>query len=613
MKEYKSDFWNNLFGTSKDITDRTVPEMDLVNLTAEELDTYITELKNTLSELWKVENKIRKDNSKEKLSRKLHRHEQISDTTIKLEVAKKQKNKSQVSDKVITGTKTYGKSATSSATMVLTKLTFATTYDVCSDDVKDFNDYKKFYILEDKGKYYHWLYTRTNADDFNTIKPEPIPITFSSTDKITGTATLKVDAKTPFSKAPKIRITDMGKQYTFTTVRGKTKGEFEVSFNSENKPYKNTVQYIKTFELLFEYSEDDKNWIKAGSSMNELYITWKQPDYRNFKITASKTTTMQIKCSANNHKENILESLLWWGCNQAKGLGNQHKNNTDNEEQIVDASFKIIATRKVTRKREGSPYLTIDWSHLGLGYWRNSSATRGGFTRGVRSLLKNGESRCGEWNDLMAHLCLIQGITNYDTVAIATSDMSAAFSLPSGTINAYSKTHTVKETRDHAHTSYGIHEQHVFIKYLTYYTKQAGLIDSSLAAHGFKQELLLVKNCNITAYPGGVLPNSVYNDKKSAAQGNDDAINIFWDHIWFRHKSTMRFYDASYGQSFTRKDSTLNDYCNRMLDGLYFKKHLSNGKNLYIRHIPSYLYGNHEYKVVKKNMHVYLHTTQDNV
>jgi hypothetical protein len=614
MKGDKSGLWQYLFGSSKDVANSTNTLVNPSNLTTEELDTHITKLEKTLSELWEVENAMNQSDSKERIDKKLDRHRQISDTTLVLEDAKNQKNRSSRSGKVITGTKTYGDSSSPTATLVLTKLAFDTKYDVCSDDVKDFKDYKKFYILEDKGKYYHWLYVRTNKDDYSTIKPEPIPITFASTDQIKGTAILKVNSKTPFSKAPKIRIIDTNKHYTFGIEKGKTQGEFTVKFKSNNIPFKNTVQYIKNFELLFEYSEDGTNWIKAGSSKNELYITWKQPDYRKFQKTRSLDATMQIKCKANRNKENILESLLWWGCHQATGLGNQLKNSADNEEHIIDAFFKTIATRRVTRKREGTSYLVKDWSKDGLGYWRNSSSTKGTFARGIRNLIKEGEARCGEWSDLMAHLCLVQGIINHDTVAIATHDMAVAFNLPSGTVNAYSKTHTVQETRGYMRTVWKIPEKHVYIEQPKYHPKQASLIDTSLASNGFKKELLLVKNCNITAYPGGALPNSIFNDKKSLAQGNDDPINIFWDHVWFRHKSTMRFYDASYGQSFASKnDSTLSSYCNRMLDGLYFKKHLAKGKNLYIRHRKSYLYADHDYKVIKKNMQVYTHTTTDTI
>lgn len=169
-------------------------------------------------------------------------------------------------DGFITGKIEYGEESTS--LMALTKVAFNTQYDICSDEVENFSDYRRFWILEDGGKYYHWLKERKNTNDYLEHKPNPIPITFASTDTISLKATFKVTSQESFTSTPSVRATDKSGKYLFNTVTGKTNGEFEITFKSTNKPFENTIQYIPSFEILFEYSQDN-----GGTSLNSSVKT----------------------------------------------------------------------------------------------------------------------------------------------------------------------------------------------------------------------------------------------------------------------------------------------------------------------------------------------------
>lgn len=516
----KTDFWKNLFGTSNDSAKSAKSDIKRENLKGLELENYISTLKKELSTLWEKENHIKANNITEHRRTKLKRHKKISDTTIEIEESKKQLGAK--TSKIITGKKTYGQDANPKAILVLTKVAFDTKYDVCSDDIADFNDYKKFYILQDNGKYYHWLYQRTNSDDYATIKPEPIPITFASTDKVKLTATLKVTSSDSFTQPPQIRITDRDKKYTFDIEKGKTTGEFEVIFKSNNKPYKDTIQHIPNFELIFEYSEDGTNWIKAGSCINTLYVTWKEPKYNSYRTESSQKETLKIKASFNG-KENIQETLLSIGCRQAKGLGNSTKKTADNAEHILDAIFREFEPLKITRTREGTRYLDKDLSSEGLGYWRKASSLTGRFTRGLRTLLRDGEARCGEFTSFFIHIALSQGI----------------------------------ETNKFAFTS----------------AVGAGLIPA-LIPPKYINSIFLVKTWTIKD-PKAPSENPPTGNK---AQGNDKPMHFFWDHVFaiFDKGTEQKYYDPSYGikgsNFFTKPKELLNNYSSNSLTGVLFTK-----------------------------------------
>ncbi|HEX8577594.1 MAG TPA: hypothetical protein VF677_15010 [Flavobacterium sp.] len=491
------------------------------------------------------------------------------------------------------------KSTLTTGIISLDKVAVKTDYDVCNDEVGDSKDYKNFWILEDKGKYYHWLKTRTNTED--TTKPTPLPITLASGRKFEFTATfitiLPIDGI-------QVRVRDKHGKYTFANKPHPKKAngeEHPIEFKSTDTPYKDTVQYFSDtdpFELIFDYTLDGISWTPLGSVRFELYITWKEPEYAKFIFDSDPLKTMRIECNASAEK-NILETLLWLGCNQAQGKGK-------NEEEILDAAFKKFESRIVTRAREGkkrpdgiTPYLIKDWSTEGLGYWRGTSSPtpppppptspKSTFAndRSLRYLLSKGEARCGEWTNFIEHLCLTQGITDFDTVAVATNDMGHMFKssgLTTGNVNKIAEVTSLPDMY-----TMGFPKGEIYIKYTKFHPKSSGSLDASLSKAGLKEELLLVKNCKIIDRldsTGTIIPDELINDQKSQAQGNDDAVNVFWDHIWFRHKGSMRFLDASYGKSFSSKaESTLENYCNKMLDGLYFHKDITpKGKKLYIRH-----------------------------
>lgn len=472
MSDKKSNFLMKIFNNSDT---SNAPQMNRNELNDEELGNYIQGLKDKLDALWKEENYIKENSINEKTKLTLDRHKKITDTTIELDASQKQQG-SKASKKIITGEKKYGQDAAPKAVLLLTKVAFKTKYDICSDDLADFSDYKKFYILKDSGKYYHWLYKRTNPDDYSSIKPPIIPITFSSIAKIELTATFKVTSSDAFSTLPKIRIHDKDSKYIFVDGAGKTSGEFEVSFTTSNTPYVNTVQYIPNFELIFEYSEDGKTWVKAGSCINTLYITWREPKYSSFRKESSPKDTLQIKTTFNG-KENIQETLISIGCKQAKGKGNSTSKIEDNAEQILDAIFKVFEPLKITRTREGTPYLNKNLSNEGLGYWRNSSSLTGQFTRGVRTLLRDGESRCGEFTSFFIHIALSQGI-DVDQFAFTSAVGAGLVPVPS----------PVK----------------------------------------FINSIFLVKTWTIKD-PGAPIENAPIGNK---AQGNAKPMHFFWDHVF---------------------------------------------------------------------------------
>jgi len=263
-----------------------------------------------------------------------------------------------------------------SGRLKLTKVKFLTTYDVCSDEVARFSNFKNFYVLKDGGSYYHWLPKKDEKGkrkrkSVDVGKPAAIPITFASTDFIELEATFEVVSDEDFKDIPKVKVTHNTKKYTFNTILdGKKSEEFTLKFKSDNKPFENTVEYIKTFTLNFEYSDDgkktddkSKTWHPAGSSVNTLYVTWKEPEWEVFMDTdkGNQQTTMQVRCNKNGKKPNILESLLWLGCKEAIGKGYTHRVNAhltqaeadiENEEEILDAIFKQFKDLQVWRCRD---------------------------------------------------------------------------------------------------------------------------------------------------------------------------------------------------------------------------------------------------------------------
>ncbi|WP_395075657.1 hypothetical protein [Flavobacterium sp.] len=448
------------------------------------------------------------------------------------------------------------KSNLSTGIISLEKIAVKTTYDVCNDEVDNFSDFKNFWILENDGKYYHWLKKSligiTEADDKK--KPAAIPITLASTDNFTFKATFKTIL--PIDGI-EVRVRDKDNKYTFTTKPHAKQAKdalYEIEFKSTNTPYKDTIQYFETFELIFDYSLDKKSWTPLGSAMFCFYLTWKKPMWDKFegdKLTPNETVDMMLLCK-KSFKKNILETLLWLGCNQASGKGNLSKNNEENEEQIISSVFKQFTSKKVLRKREGS-YITKNWTSQGMGYWRGisavdaqsglpaarvqprkfyDSATGKHIDRNSRVILKYGEFRCGEWSDFYTYISMCQGIP---------LSQFAIFSGRGDNQNYYFKIDPV--------------------------TKKPSYINPNLSKVDASGKLIENYYANWVFYVKGgwtfsdpkepVLSASIAN----RAQGNSNPLHEFSDHVFvlFERSGKKLWLDPSYGLSSTTKHPTNND------------------------------------------------------
>ena len=509
------------------------------------LEEQLVLLKDRLRQLWHEEGLARNRDQPEPMSKTLERHTEISEKTgAMLEVKRQQRaaDPGVQSQKVITGSPEYGEPALPSARLELKRVAFNTTFDVCSDDVADFSDYRKFYILEDSGNYYHWLKTRTNPDDALTVKPAPIPITFASSDAIEFTATFEVISAQPFTTPPTIRVTDKADKYVFADGAGQVSGEFEVTFRAGNLPYDETIQYLPGFELVFDYSEDGASWVGAGSCINDLYLTWRTPIYDNFAPERlNERTTMRVQARFNSNTRCILESILRLGCEPARGLGNSTVSTSNptiieqmRSEIVIDAIFSIFRPLELLRAREGTPYLDNDLTNKGLGYWRDTSASDLSFSafrtyRSLRYLLQVGEARCGEFAAMLYHLALCQGIKLYDFVIFSPA-IAPGYQHPRNDPRYYNGVFLVK--------GWSINDP---------------MAPVELPAIGNK------------------------------AQGNTAPQHFFWDHVFcvLQTNQGMKYYDPSYGIQangyHTGIQNLLNDYASVALEGIVYGKEDANG------------------------------------
>ena len=453
----------------------------------------------------------------------------------------------------------YGKASEEKAKLQVTKVAFETSYDICSDDYgllyeeknekgeviatksQDESYYIKTYILEDEGEYYHWLNKRNNPLDDKKYKPDVLPITFASEEPIGLKAILRVVSDKKCDSTPQVRVTHKTrdkKKYKFKTfsVKPLDDQQYEVVVVSTNLPFEGTIKYLEIFELLFEYSEDGKTWVSAGTSRNTLYVTWKCPlfEYFSTKEDDSLLNNIQI-VSRITKKRNILETLLWLGCANGKGK---------DEETIVKNIFLPFEGRLVTRAREGTSYLNFNWCDEGLGYWRGISnndnpirdknmteynmfydkPNKEFIHRGLRTLLSYGEARCGEWTEFLKHILLVQGIPINDKkeTFIIVIDGVKPTKVNDPTIIRFRKpsiSFTVKDA--------------VFVKNI----------------QNIKEFII---------------------EGKSEAQGNKDAQAYFGDHIfmYFREKFFM---DPSYGILLKEKESNLEGYCKKCITSVFLK------------------------------------------
>ncbi len=393
------------------------------------------------------------------------------------------------------------------------KIKVTTEFDVCNDGVLNDSDFKNFWILEDAGKYYHWLSTRKNKED--ELKPTTLPITIASNKYFEFIATFKTIL--PVDNL-KIRVRDKDNQYTFR-IQPSTKTakniEFDILFKSENIPYEKMAKYFPNFELIVDCSTDETTWIPLGSVFFCLYITKEKSLYADFETRSAETMKIQF-----NGKPNICETLLWLGSSQANNLLPDAS-----ESEVIDSIFKKFSTLKVVRRREGTGLVQPNWSNVGLGYWRNNSSATGSFTRGLRSLLRDGEARCGEWTTFFVHILLTQGLAvGQDTIGICTE---YGYTLPQ--------------------------------RYFPNYIETSRNYKPSPTPLQFA-----VKNA-IHSDPSN--PRITTGD--SAGQGNPQAEPLFIDHFWFYYTRGNQFYDASYGKASTSADSNLQKYCADNLNSVF--------------------------------------------
>jgi hypothetical protein len=432
----------------------------------------------------------------------------------------------------------------------LEKIKVETIYDVCNDEVKSLTDLSSFWILEDKGKNYHWLKKRTNANDLN--KPIQLPITLASDSLFKFEVTFKTIL--PSAKI-KIRARDKDDKYVFKqveTTKSTKKGmDFTETFESNGTPYNGTAKYFPNFELIFEYSIDGNSWTPLGSANFCFYLTWKKPLFSDFD--PSGIENMQINYKG---RDNICETLLWLGCSQANTL-----TKISGEEQIMDEIFKKFKTLKIIRRREGTSLLSIDWSVDGLGYWRNASSTTSSAAfssgRSLRFLLANGEARCGEWTIFLKHIFLTQGMSvGSDTIGICT---------------------------EIAATTYG------FQGFTPPYNKQSKTFKGVPPSYQFSVKKAVHDDIND--------PNKTTGD--SAGQGNPKTQPLFIDHFWFYYTKGKRFYDASYGVSYDSKESNLIKYCSENLNSVFLVNGVR-GNNLV-----------KPFSIEKSDLHDYIKSTND--
>jgi hypothetical protein len=477
------------------------------------------------------------------------------------------------------------KSPISTGLISLEKIAVKTIYDVCNDEVKDFNDDENFWILENGGKYYHWLKKRTNTKDVN--KPKEIPITLESTSAFVFHATFKTIFP---ADGLKIRVRDKDNKYIFPIMPHPKKArdeEYIIKFTSANTPYKDTVQYFPSFELIFECSFDEKSWTPLGNAQFCFYLTWKKPEFSKFENSTDETKTMKIGCSKSG-KPNILETLLWLGCDQAKGIGNTGTTSTENENKILNAIFNQFITKKVVRRREGS-YVTRNWAAEGMGYWRGISAVDAQSTlppasmqpdkfydaatsthidRTSRVILKYGEFRCGEWSDFFTYILMCQGIL---------LDQFAIYSGRGDNQNYYFKidpiTHSVSYINPDLSkvTPGGSSIEYYYANWVFYVKGGWGFSDPN-------KPTLSVSTTN-------------------RAQGNTNPLHEFSDHIFvlFERSGKKVWFDPSYGLTSATKHPTnkdlLKEYASNALGRIGYVE-LQSGK----------------YKTIDSNIHNHLIT-----
>ncbi|HEX8575152.1 MAG TPA: hypothetical protein VF677_02555 [Flavobacterium sp.] len=426
------------------------------------------------------------------------------------------------------------KNTTTTGFISLERIAVDTKYDVCHDEVGKFDDYKNFWILKGNKspitgiEYYHWIKKSDlgdpakGGDKEDLTKPPVLPVTLSSEDQLTFTVVFK----TIFPTDAKVRVRDKEKQYTFTIENYPKSAakEHEIKFTSQTSPpYKGTVQYFPNLELIFDYSLDGKSWTPLGSAQFCLYLTWKEPAFSEFIFSApiNEIKDMKIECTKSG-KRNILETLLWIGCNNAVKKGKS-------EEEIIDAIFTKIQTTKIDRSRKGNNTIQDGV----LGYWRgvaDANTTTFGSLRCLRYLIANGEGRCGEWSQFLRHLCYTQGIISIKDLPFNTAALNTSY-LPLTDIIKLGFNYS-KSPADQKGNYPVTDDGKIYLDTIKY-----------------DQKLMGVFLVNSPAGSWDVKPSKPPKQLKARAQGNDNPLHFFWDHVFMVHmKGTdIKYYDPSYG------------------------------------------------------------------
>jgi hypothetical protein len=490
----------------------------------------------------------------------------------------------------------------------LEKILVDTRHDVCNDEIKDYNDFKNFWILENNGKYYHWLKKSLiglkEADD--KTKPTPLPITIASNEKFILDATFKTIV--PLDKA-EIRVLNKNGKYEFPTlpaIKTKKDEEFVIKFESNNKdpyPYENKTKYIPNFELTFEYSLDKKTWIPLGSATFCFYLTWKIPLFSQFDESGNPITSMQVKNNLFEKKANILESLLWISCNQSKETKEQEKSGKS-EEEILDGIFEKFTPKKIIRRREGEKrgdkdyFLSVKLKVEGLGYWRRTSSAKPSAEfnnlRSLRYLFNYGEARCGEFTTFLKHLAYTQGIQNVEDFAIVTKAISISYfpliskTTPKG-IEYYIRQYDYQSQLD-SKGQVPFQNQQVTAAAV----QDAALIKGELVPVGLTvspsgTQSIKKAPFNVIPYNGSDKKFVTYDEYVDAiflvkswkvkepdppvelsasAQGNTNPLNFFWDHVFMMYNKGIdkKYFDPSYGSKsadkkyYKDKTTLLADY-----------------------------------------------------
>jgi len=434
--------------------------------------------------------------------------------------------------------------------LVLIKIKINTTFDICNDEVADFNDYQNFYILKDDKdkKYYHWLKELSEEDKNGKLKflDGRIPFTLHSEQDFEFEAIFKVIG----GDIDKITIKAISNsEYKFESQEKnnlKEGNEIPLTFKDTKQPYKGAIQYFENFNLIFDFTDAK---CPRQIAVFRLYLTWKKPLWDNFFDNGKQKTTMKIKFMPNENKKCIIETLLWLGCKYSIGKGKGGSTDDENKKEILDAIFKPFSDKKVVRAREGK--YERNWTEEGLGYWRGISAVdaqdklpisernpyffydpeKGHISRDFRIVVfQYGEFRCGEWAMFLQHILWAQNIE--------TSQLSIYSGI--GFNQSYYKSHIL-------YKEISPEELEFYYANREFYVKDDKWTFSS---------------------KGPILAPSTTN----RAQGNKNPLHQFMDHVFCILGDNRSWYDPSYGSKskkyFNNSKDILVDYSKEALHGI---------------------------------------------